>query len=82
MTPKIKYVGDLLAALAELQVSCAPIKLTIGGTTRPDGTGTVEHHVVYVVDAPPKVVSFVVANVEYVSVTPAGLRCQFTDPRG
>lgn len=64
-------VSTVLARLAELQRTTAPITLTIGGIGR---DGTVLHDVVIVRNAPPVVVSAVVKEFPFVGLTDDGLR--------
>lgn len=61
---------EVLSRLAELQTETSPIQLTIGGTSE---TGVVQHDMLTVHSAAPKVVTAIVNEFEFVSVTSRGL---------
>lgn len=67
----LPFIHDVLARLADLQADTAAIEVTIGGMT---AYNTVDHNVIFVRQAPGRVVSAIVAEYPFVTVGPEGLR--------
>ena len=74
---KLPTMTEVLTRLAELQAETAPIHITIGGVNRDN---IVERDVIYVQEAPPRVVNVAVSEFVYVSVDGRGLRIKCRKP--
>lgn len=68
-------IDKVLARIAELQARTSPVTLTIGGTSP---IGTVAHDVITIRQAPPAVVTAIVNEFGFVSLTPDGLQVPVT----
>jgi len=69
-TATTAHLAEVLAFLAEIQSTTAPIELSIGGVS---ATGQVRHDVVVVHAAPPKVVNAIVERFALVCLDRDGL---------